>query len=342
MGRSATDLLWFIGKRLLLLIPLIIGVNALAFILIRIAYPNPSSLCIIWLGGHARGSAILACENAFGLNQPIVTQYFLYLEQFLRGDWGTSPNGIPVLTSIAQYFPATLELVIAAVVFIVVVGIPLGVIAAQSNGRWMDHLVRILYLGGWATPTYVGAIIAAFIVAPYLGLPNTGQYSHPPPFAQPTHFSVIDALLAGNLPYTADALTHLFLPAVTLGLLNLGIITRMTRASMLEVLPLDYVKSARMKGLSEFFVMYKHALRTALVTTITVLGLLIAGLLSGAVVVEYIFGWQGAGEFAYDSISTANIPGTVGCVMVFAIGAVVANLIADILYGFLDPKVEWR
>ncbi len=340
MGRSTTDLFWFIGKRILLLIPLIIGVTAIAFILIRVAYPDP---CPIWLGGHAQKSARDACAAAFGLNKPLFVQYFLYLQQFLIGNWGTSPDGIPVLPSIATYLPATLELVLAALFLIVVIGIPLGVIAAQSNGRWVDHLVRIFYLGGWATPTYLGAIVAAVFVAPYLGLPTAGQYSQsPPPFAQPTHVSVLDALLAGNLPYTADALTHLFLPALTLAVLNLGLITRMTRASMLEVIPLDYVKSARMKGLGEFLVMYKHALRTALVTTTSVLGFTMAGLLSGAVVVEQIFGWRGLGEFAYDAFAQSNIPGTVASIVIFAIWTVLANLLADVLYGILDPRVEWR
>lgn len=340
MGRSLTDLVWFIAKRLLLLIPVVIGVTAVAFILVRIAYPNP---CPIWLGGHAKRAAILACENTFGLNQPIINQYFIYLNQLLHGNWGVSPSGIPVITSITLYLPATLELVFASLAIMILVGIPLGVIAAQSNGRWADHLVRILYLGGWATPTFLGAIIASIFVAPYLGLPAGGQYAQsPPPFPQPTHFSVIDALLTGNLHYTEDALAHLALPALTLAVINLGLITRMTRSSMLEVLPLDYVKAARMKGLSEFLVLYKHALRTALITTTTILGLTIAGLLSGTVVVEEVFAWQGLGQFAYAAISTSNIPGTVGCVIIFAIGAVIANLIADILYGFLDPKVEWR
>ncbi len=339
MGRSITDLLWFIGKRLLLLIPLVLGVTAIAFILIRIAYPEP---CVIWLGGHAKQSAVNQCIATFGLNKPLVVQYFLYLQQFLSGNWGISPDSIPVLTSIAQYFPATLELVVASLALIVLIGIPLGVIAAQSSGRWPDHLVRIFYLGGWATPTYLGAIVVAVFVAPFLGLPTSGQYSRPPPFPLVTHISVLDPLLAGNLPYVGDALMHLFLPAATLALLNMGIITRMTRTSMLEVLPLDYVKAARMKGLAEFVVMYKHALRTALISTTTVLGITIAGLLSGTVVVEEIFSWEGLGQFAYDSITSSNIPGTVACVVIFTIGAVVANLLADVLYGVLDPKVEWR
>ncbi len=340
MGRSRSDLVWFIGKRLLLLIPLIIGVTAIAFILIRIAFPDP---CVIWVGGHAKSSAIAACRAAFGLNQPIVAQYFIYLKQFLAGNWGVSPGGIPVATSIAEYFPATLELVITALLLIVLVGIPIGVIAAQSSGRWPDHLVRIFYLGGWATPTYLGAIVAVIFVAPYLGLPTSGMYSHsPPPFPQPTHLSVIDALLAGNLPYAGNALLHLLLPAATLALLNMGIVTRMTRSSMLAVLPLDYVKSARMKGLSEFLVTYKHALRTALISTTTVLGITVAGLLSGTVVVEEVFAWPGLGQFAYDAITSSNVPGTVGAAIIFTIGAVAANLLADILYGVLDPKVEWR
>ena len=340
MGRSAADLAWFIAKRLLLLIPLILGVTAVAFILIVIAFPDP---CPLWLGGHAKQSAINACHRTFGIGQPILTRYFLYLQQFLSGNWGISPSGIPVAESISLYLPATLELVIASLALILLIGIPLGVIAAQSSGRWADHLVRILYLGGWATPTFLGAIVASIFIAPYLGLPTSGVFTRvPPPFPQPTHFSVIDAILSGNPSYVGDAFAHLALPAITLAILNLGLITRMTRASMLEVLPLDYVKSARMKGLSEFIVMYRHALRTALITTTTVLGLTIAGLLSGTVVVEAVFAWPGLGEFAYDAIVGSDIPGVVASSIVFAVGAVIANLLSDILYGFLDPKVEWR
>ncbi len=340
MGRSSSDLVWFIAKRLLLLVPLIVGVTAIAFILIHVAYPNP---CIIWEGGHAKPDAIANCERVFGLDKPIAVQYFLYLQQFLTGNWGVSPQGsIPVLPAILTALPATIELVAASLVLIVLIGIPLGVVAAQASGRWADHLVRIVYLGGWAMPTYLGAILAAIFVAPFLGLPTGGEFSSPPPFPQPTHLSVVDALLAGNLPFAWDALVHLFLPALTLAVLNFGIITRMTRSSMLEVLPLDYIKSARMKGLGEAFVLYRHALRNALISTTTVLGITTAGLLSGTVVVEEIFTWPGIGNYAYAAITGSNIPGTVAVASVFAIGAVVANLVADIVYGILDPKVEWR
>src|SRR5208282_1763739 len=177
--------------------------------------------------------------------------------------------------------------------------------------------------------------------------PTSGEYSTPtPPFTQYTHMSVVDAAIALNLPYTVDAIDHLILPAVVLAFINMGIATRMTRASMLEVLPLDYVKSARMKGLGEFWVMYKHALRNALITTVTVLGITAGGLLAGTVVIEEVFDWPGIGQYAFTAIggngSTPNFDGAIAVVIIFAIAVVVANLVADILYGLLDPRVDWR
>ncbi len=158
--------------------------------------------------------------------------------------------------------------------------------------------------------------------------------------------SVLDAMIALNLPYTVDAIDHLILPATVLAFINMGIATRMTRASMLEVLPLDYVRSARMKGLGEFWVLYKHALRNALITTTTVLGITAGGLLSGTVVVEEVFLWPGIGQYAYSAIggggSVPNFAGAIAVVIIFAVAVVAANLIADVLYGVLDPRVDWR
>ena len=186
-------------------------------------------------------------------------------------------------------------------------------------------------------------MVAAILIGPFLGLPTGGEYtSTPPPFAQVTHMSVVDALLAGNLPWAGDALVHLILPASVLAFVNMGIATRMTRSSMLEVLPLDFVNSARMKGLSEFVVLYKHALRNALISTTTVLGVTAGGLLSGTVIVEEVFAWPGIGSYAFSAITGYNFSGTIGVVIVFAIGVVIGNMIADILYGVLDPRVEWR
>jgi ABC-type dipeptide/oligopeptide/nickel transport system permease component len=341
LGRSPSDLAIFIAKRLLQLIPVLIGITILTFVFTHISVVNP---CNQWFP-HADPTTLANCQHQF--SQPLVTQYFQYLGNLLHGNWGASVQGVSVYPAIADGVPATLELVLAALFLMIVIGIPMGVIAAQSSGRWADHLVRIFYLSGWATPTYLGAVIAAVFLAPYFGLPSHGEFSSPvPPFPQYTHMSVLDALLAGNLPWTEDAILHLILPAATLAFINMGIATRMTRSSMLEVLPLDYVKSARMKGLSEFWVLYKHALRNSLITTTTVLGVTAGGLLAGTVVIEEVFGWPGIGAYAYTAIggggNPPNFDGAIAVVAVFAVGVVVANLVADILYGLLDPRVDWR
>jgi peptide/nickel transport system permease protein len=340
MGRSPSDLAIFIGKRLLQLIPVLIGISILAFVFTHFQVTN----CSIWYP-HASKSTLASCQAQF--SKPILNQFWTYFVNLLHGNWGASVTGVAVEPAIAMGLPATLELVFASLFLMIVIGIPLGVIAAQSAGRWGDHLVRIFYLTGWATPTYLGAVIAAIFLAPYFGLPSHGEYtSSPPPFHQWTHASVLDALLAGNLPWTWDALKHLILPAAVLAFINMGIATRMTRSSMLEVIPLDYVKSARMKGLSEFWVMYKHALRNSLITTTTVLGVTAGGLLAGTVVIEEVFGWPGIGAYAFTAIggggNPPNFDGAVAVVVVFAVGVVLANLVADILYGLLDPRVEWR
>lgn len=339
MGRNPSDLVVFIGKRLLLLVPVVFGVMVITFFFTHVAVQDP---CVVWYP-HAKPATIQACIRTFGLDQPIWVQFYRYLANLLAGNWGASPQGVPVLPTLLADFPATLELVLASLFLMIVVGIPLGVVAARSSGRLADHLVRIFYLSGWATPTYLGAVVAAILVAPALGLPSSGEYSAiPPPFPQVTHMSVVDALIARNGPYVLDALAHLALPAILLAFINMGIATRVTRSSMLEVLPLDYVKSARMKGLGEFLVLYKHALRNALITTTTVLGVTAGGLLSGTVVIEEVFAWPGIGAYAFSTISGYNFPGAIGVVIVFAIGVVLANLVADIVYGLLDPKVEWR
>jgi ABC-type dipeptide/oligopeptide/nickel transport system permease component len=336
MGRSPLDLALFVGKRLLQLIPVLFGIIVLTFVFTHIAASNP---CAIWFPKNAVGPRE-ACEASFA--QPLYHQFYVYFVNLLSGNWGASVSGTQVLPVIALATPETIELVLAALFLMIVIGIPLGVLAAQSNGRLVDHLVRVFYLSGWATPTYLGAVVAVIFLGPFLGLPTRGDFTTPPPFAQPTHMSVLDALLAGNLPWTLNAVEHLILPASVLAFLNLGIATRMTRSSMLSVLPLDYVKTARMKGLAEGWVLYKHALRNALITTTTVLGVTAGGLLSGTVVVEEVFAWPGIGSYAYAAITEYNFDGAIAVVIVYAVGVVIANLIADILYGVLDPKVEWR
>ena len=338
MGRSLSDLAVFVAKRLVLLVPVVFGVVTVTFFFTHIAVSNP---CVVWLGSKATPSTIANCRNFFGLNYPLPVQYVRYLQSLLSGNWGTNAVGAPVLPVILSKVPATVELVLAAVVIMILVGIPLGVVAAASNGRFSDHLVRVFYLSGWATPTYLAAALLALGVGPFLGI-GPGPFTAPPAFSQPTHMSILDALLAGNFAATSDAIAHIILPASALAFLNLGLVTRMTRTSMLESLPMDFVKTARMKGLSEFWVLYKHALRHSLITTTTVVGLTAGYLLGATVVVEQIFQWPGMGEYAFEAVTGSNFAGALGVVIFLAIGVVIANLIADILYGILDPRVEWR
>ncbi len=343
MGRSLSDLFVFVGKRLLQLIPVLLGVIVLTFIVSHLDL-SASTLCHEWYF-HAGANTLSNCEAKYGL--PLPTQFWNYLTSLVHGNWGAAVSGASVGAEIDVRLPATIELVLASLFLMIVIGIPLGVVAAQYSGRFGDHIVRVFYLSGWATPTYLGAVLVAIFVGPWLGLPTSGEYSTViVPFPQYTHMSVVDAILALNFPYTVDAIDHLILPASVLAFINMGIATRMTRASMLEVLPLDYVRSARMKGLGEFWVLYKHALRNALITTTTVLGLTAGGLLAGTVVIEEVFDWPGIGQYAYTVIggggSSPNFDGAIAVVVIFAIAVVVANLAADILYGLLDPRVDWR
>src|SRR3989475_9642102 len=340
MGRNKSDLIVFVGKRLVQLLPVVLGVVVITFFFTHVAVQNP---CAIWAGPHATQDQINACRAKFGLDRPITDQFWAYMTSLASFDWGSNPStNIPVLSTISVAFPATLELVLASLAIMTVLGIPLGVVAANGAGRWADHLVRTFYLSGWATPTYLGGVVLAIAIGPALGLPTKGDFTSTPPFNGPTHMSVLDALLHLNFAAAGDAVLHLILPASALAFLNLGIATRMTRTSMLEGLPLDFVKTARMKGLSEFLVLYKHALRNSLISTTTILGITAGVLLSGTVVIENIFQWPGIGAYAFDAITGYNFNGTIAVVIVFAIVVVMSNLISDILYGILDPRVEWR
>jgi len=341
VGRSKIDLAIFVAKRVVWFIPVLLGLITITFFAGHASVRNP---CAVWVGPHASPDTVQSCIQYFGVNQPVWDQYKNYIANLFQGNWGKDPQGgTPVLPVILTLFPATIELLVSALFLMIVVGIPLGVIAANNSGRWPDHLVRLFYLGGWATPAYLGAVVLAIGIGPVLGLPNSSDFSSTPdPGWQITHMSVLDSILRLDGAAFVDAIVHLILPSTALAFLNLGIATRMTRSSMLEVLPLDYVKTARMKGLSDFWVLYKHALRNSLISTVTVLGTTAGSLLSWIVVVEEIFLWPGIGKYAFESILSYNFAGTLGVVIFFAIVVVIANLISDVLYGVLDPRVGWR
>jgi len=297
-------------------------------------------------------AAIAALRHAYGLDQPLPIQYVKYLQGLFTGDWGYSKlAGQAVYPAIAGRFPTTLELAIAAVILTIAIGIPLGIVSGVSNGKMADHLSRIFAIVGVSLPVFrLGLILKIvffydFKVWGLPSLPSGGSYDvlladslgwHP----AITRIPILDAILSGNPTMLVDTSAHLILPAITLAFISIGNITRIMRSSMLEVLRQDYITLARSKGLSERVVIYRHALRNAMVPTLTVSGLIFAGLLGGAPITEFIFQWPGIGQLSINGILGGDLSLVLGYVFVTTIIIVVANLIVDLLYAYMDPRVR--
>lgn len=333
-------LLRFCLKRLALLIPVLLGVTILTFLISRVVVPNPARA---WAGLKASQATVAAIAARYHLNDPVYVQYFYYMYDLLSGDWGTSPvTGQPVLENISAFFPATLELSIVSIIIAAVLGIPLGVYAAVKQDKPPDHVVRLFSLGTYCLPPFLMALVMQLVVFYWLRLlPSGGRIS---PFVQAppriTGLLILDSILTGNAQSLGSSLVHILLPALALALLTFGLITRLTRSSMLEVLRQDYVRTARSKGLSERVVVFKHALRNGLISIVTVLALMFAWMLSGAIVIEYIFNWPGIGRYAVQSILALDLPAVMGTTLVFTLVVVLVNLIADIAYAALDPRIR--
>jgi peptide/nickel transport system permease protein len=297
----------------------------------------------VWAGLKASPATIEAIRIRYHLNDPLLSQFAFYLTQLLHFDLGTSPiDGSPILSNIAAYLPNTIELALVSIVMDALIGIPLGVYAAAHAGKRKDDVVRVLTLLGSSTPPFLIALI--FLLVFFFGLriaPSGGQLSvliDSPP--RVTGMMLVDSLLALRLDAFVDALWHIILPALALSLTTFGLIARLTRTSMLEVLGQDYVRTARAKGLEESVVINRHALRNALIPTVTVLGLLLGDLLSGTIVVETVFSWPGIGRYATTSVSNADFPAIMGVTIVFTLAVVISNLLADITYAVLDPRIR--
>lgn len=340
MGAALVGLFRYILRRLVTLVPVLVGVTLLTFVIARVIVPNPARA---WAGLKASQSTVVAIAARYHLNDPLYAQYYYYVRDLLSGDWGISPvTGQPVLENISAFFPATLELSIVAIIIAVVLGVPLGVYAAVKQDKPADHAVRLFALGTYCLPPFLMALVMQLVVFYWLRLlPSGGRLS---PFIQAppriTGLLILDSVLAGNAQSLASSLIHIFLPATALALLTFGLLTRLTRSSMLEVLRQDYVRTARSKGLSERLVIFKHALRNGLVSIVTVLALLFAWMLSGAIVIEYIFNWPGIGRYAVQSILALDLPAVMGTTLVFTLVIVFVNLLADIAYAVLDPRIR--
>jgi peptide/nickel transport system permease protein len=332
-------MLRFVVRRLILLIPILIGLSILMFLYLRAL---PGSPAIALLGERATPETIAAIENEYGLDEPVYVQYWRYTKNILEFDLGTSSFSRQTVTEeLRLRFPATVELAIGAMIFATIFGIPLGFIAAKRYGTWIDQTSLIVSLIGISIPIFFLAIILKYIFSVRLGwLPSVGRQDPLLDAEHPTNFFVLDAILTRNWEAFVDAIEHLILPAIALGTIPLAIIARITRASTLDVQNEDYVRTARAKGVSPHTVDRRHIFRNALLPITTIVGLQVGLLLSGAVLTEKVFAWPGVGSWLVDAIENRDYAVLQGGILFLAVVFVFVNLIVDITYGFINPRIR--
>jgi dipeptide transport system permease protein len=333
-------LIYFL-RRLALTIPTFVALMFLAFVAIRLVPGDPVEVRV---GEHGISPERLAFfRHELGLDQPVWKQFLDYGWRLLHGDFGVSlATQQKVLTEFLTLFPATLELSFFAMAFAILLGVPAGALAAVKRGGFFDQALMTISLFGYSMPIFWWGLLLIMFVSVTLGwTPVSGRidlikYY----FDQPTGFMTIDAALSDQPGAVLDALRHLILPSIVLGTVPLGVIARMTRSSMLEVLSEDYVRTARAKGLSPTRVIGVHALRNALLPVVTVIGLSISSLMAGAVLTETIFSWPGVGKWLIESISRRDYPALQGGVLLVSAVVIAINLIVDLLYGAINPRIR--
>jgi peptide/nickel transport system permease protein len=333
-------MLRFVVRRLLLLVPILVGLSILVFLWIRAL---PGSPAIALLGERATPETIAQIERRYGLDKPVHVQYWKYVQNVARADFGDSiVSRRPVIEELKQRFPATIELALAAMVFSVVIGIPLGFLAAKRYGTFFDHASLVASLIGISIPIFFLAIILKFVFAVKLGwLPTVGRVSVLIDLDHPTNFYVVDALVTGNWEAFVDVGKHLILPAVALGSIPLAVVARITRAAVLDVQNEDYVRTARAKGVAPMIVDRRHIFRNAMLPISTIIGLQTGLLLSGAVLTETVFAWPGMGTWLVDAIDTRNFPVIQAGVLFVSVVFVLVNLLVDISYAIINPRIRY-
>jgi peptide/nickel transport system permease protein len=332
-------MLRFVVRRLLLLVPILLGLSLLVFFWIRALPGSPATAL---LGERATAQAIEALNKQYGLDKPVHQQYFAYVKQLGSGNFGTSQTSRrPVFEEFKQRLPATIELAVSAMLFSVLIGVPLGFLAAKRYGSFFDQFSLVASLLGISIPIFVLAIILKYVFAVKLGwLPTVGRMSVLINIEHPTNFYTIDALLAGDLEAFWDVIKHMILPAIALGSIPLAIISRITRASVLDVQNEDYVRTARAKGVPPRTVDGRHILRNALLPIVTIIGLQTGLLLSGAVLTESVFAWPGIGTWLVEAIEARNYPVLQAGILFIAVIFVLVNLLVDLSYGLLNPRIR--
>ena len=334
-------MLRFIVRRLLQLVPILLGLSVLLFAWLR-ALPGGPALAA--LGERATPARIAEYNETFGLNEPIVVQYLKFLGRAVRLDFGTSSRtGRPVLDEFIERFPGTVELTLAAMAFAIVLGIPLGYIAARRHGGFVDNASVMASLLGVTIPVFFLAYLLRLAFAVELGwLPGSGRQDVRIDATHITNFYVLDGLLTREFDAAWDAITHLVLPGIALGTIPLAIIVRITRAAVLDVVNEDYVRTANAKGLATATVRRRHVIKNALLPVSTTIGLQTGLLLSGAVLTETVFAFGGVGSQLRQAISDRDYALLQGFILILAVVYVLVNLLVDISYGLLDPRVRTR
>ncbi len=332
----------FVLTRIALVIPTFIGITLLAFAMIRLVPGDPIELLVGERGLDPARHAALRAE--LGLDKPLLEQYAIYMSGVLRGDLGKSiVTKQPVVNEFFTLFPATIELSVCAMIFAIVLGLPAGIIAGVRRGSVFDHSVMGAALTGYSMPIFWWGLLLIILFSGILGwTPVSGRLSLLFYFEPVTGFMLIDSLLSGQDGAFLSAVRHLILPTVVLGTIPLAVIARQTRSAMLEVLNEDYVRTARAKGLAPLRVIGLHALRNALIPVITVIGLQVGVLFSGAVLTETIFAWPGIGKWLIDSISRRDYPSVQGGILLIATTVIVVNLSVDLVYGLINPRIRHR
>jgi len=332
----------FVATRIGLVIPTFIGITLLTFAMIRLVPGDPIELMVGERGlSQERHAEML---HALGLDRPLIVQYGDYIGGVIRGDLGKSiVTKRPVATEFFTLFPATVELSLCALAFAVLVGLPVGIIAGVRRGSVFDHTVMSAALTGYSMPIFWWGLLLIILFSGILGwTPVSGRLSLVYFFEPKTGFMLIDSLLDGEPGAFKSALSHLVLPTIVLGTIPLAVIARQTRSAMLEVLGEDYVRTARAKGLGPWRVVGIHALRNALIPVITVIGLQVGVLFSGAVLTETIFSWPGIGKWLIDSISRRDYPSVQGGILLIATTVILVNLAVDLVYGLINPRIRYR
>lgn len=328
-------------RRLFFVLFVVWGVSVATFFLSQVVPGDPA---LVALGDKATDEMIANFRVKNGLDRPVVVQYFSYVGRLLQGDLGTSlRTGRPIIDDLRDFFPGTLELSITALLIAALIGIPAGILAALNQNKPPDFIIRFLALLGGATPIYwLAILLLEFLHNKLRILPGPGRldaYLIAP--TRVTGFVGIDALLARDWQVFGDSLAHLILPAFVLGAFSSALLARMTRASMLETLSQDFIRTARSKGVSQSQVVIKHALRNAFLPVLTVLGGVLGGLLSGAVLTETIFSWPGVGRYTTDAAISLDFPAVMGVTLLAGMAYSIINLVTDLLYALFDPRITY-